>query len=171
MDKVGVEKRNGHSTESWRERDSQWTACSCSVACAFQKVDEFIHCEQERYHSKSQSLRKGPRKPRGGFHWVNRRGALFKKYINGLLDFIFLLLFKYSCHHFPPPLSPPHQSTPPTLNLTPLWLVHVSFIHVPWWPFHFSPPLSPPHSPLVSVSLFLISMSLVIFCLLFCFVD
>ena len=32
-------------------------------------------------------------------------------------------------------------------------------------------PLSPPHSPLAIVTLFLISMSLVIFCLLFSFVD
>ena len=32
-------------------------------------------------------------------------------------------------------------------------------------------PLSPPHSPLVIVTMFLISMSLVIFCLLFSFVD
>ena len=32
-------------------------------------------------------------------------------------------------------------------------------------------PLSPPHSPLAIVTLFLISMSLVIFCLLFSFVN
>ena len=32
-------------------------------------------------------------------------------------------------------------------------------------------PLSPPHSPLAIVTMFLISMSLVIFCLLFSFVD
>ena len=32
-------------------------------------------------------------------------------------------------------------------------------------------PLSPPHSPLAIVTLFLISMSLVMFCLLFSFVD
>ena len=33
------------------------------------------------------------------------------------------------------------------------------------------PQLSPPPSPLVTVSLFFVSMSLVLFCLLVCFVD
>ena len=35
---------------------------------------------------------------------------------------------------------------------------------------HF-PPITPPTSPLVTVSLFLISMSLVVFWLLVCFID
>ena len=38
-----------------------------------------------------------------------------------------------------------------------------SFIHAPWWPFPSFPPLSPDPSLLITVSLFLISMSLVIF--------
>ena len=86
---------------------------------------------------------------------------------------IILLLFKYTCLHLPPltthphPLSHPHL--PPLIPL-PLGFVHVSFIVVPENP-SLLPPLSPPTSPLVTVSLFLISMSLVIFCLLVYFVD
>ena len=60
--------------------------------------------------------------------------------------------------------SPPLPNPPPSLaSILPLGFVHVSFIVVPENPS--------PHSPLVSVRLFLISMSLVIFCLLFPFVD
>ena len=57
-------------------------------------------------------------------------------------------------------LSPfyPHH-TPPSI-LPPFGFLHVSFLHVPWQSFPFFYPLSPPTSPLVTVSLFLISMSL-----------
>ena len=84
----------------------------------------------------------------------------------------FCMLFKYSCLQFPHHHSP-HPSHPhfPPLILFLFGFVHVSFIHVPDNPSPFSPhhPSSP--SPLVTVSLFLISMSLVILCLLICFVD
>ena len=53
----------------------------------------------------------------------------------------------------------------------PFGFVHGSFIHVPWWPFPSFPALSTTSSPLVTVSLFCISMSLVPFCLFFLFVD
>ena len=63
------------------------------------------------------------------------------------------------------------QLSLPTPDPTPLWLC-------PWVLYTCSlttllplPPLSPPTYPLVPVSLFSISMSLVIFCLLVCFVD
>ena len=70
-------------------------------------------------------------------------------------------------HHFPAP----HPSPPPPLYPTPLWicpcvLYTCSLTTLP--PF---PPLSPPTSPLVMVSLFLISMSLVLFCSLVYFVH
>ena len=77
----------------------------------------------------------------------------------------FLLSFNYSCVPFLP-IPPPHPS----------W----THLHPPPW---FCPcvlyssscnplsSLSPPHSPLAIVRLFLTSMSLVIFCLLFSFVD
>ena len=62
-------------------------------------------------------------------------------------------------HHHSPHLTHPHLSP----SILPLFgFVHVSFIHVPWRP-------SP--TPLVTVSLFFISVSLVVFCLLVCFVD
>ena len=66
--------------------------------------------------------------------------------------------------------QPPCPSPPPTIDpYPPFGFVHVSFILVPWQPFLYFTPLFP--SPLVTVSLFFISMSLVIFCLLACFVD
>ena len=88
------------------------------------------------------------------------------------LSCIFLLLFKYSCLHFPPttPPNPRHPHLPPSI-VPPFGVAHVSFIHVPDNPSPPFPPLSPPTSPLATVSLFLISMSLVIVCLLCCFVD
>ena len=57
---------------------------------------------------------------------------------------------------FPPPLLPTYKPIP-------FGLVHVSCIHAPWWSFPYYPS---PHSILVTVSLFFISMSLVLFCLL-----
>ena len=84
---------------------------------------------------------------------------------------IFLLLFKYSFLPFPP--TPPYQPSPPhllPLFLPPLIIDHMSFIIVPVNPSPFSP-LSPPFSPLVTVSLFSISVPLVILCLLVRFVD
>ena len=67
----------------------------------------------------------------------------------------------------------PHPSTPPQVNprpsptsTHPLGFVHVSFIVVPVIPSSHCPPPPP-----AMVRLFLTSMSLVIFCLLFSFVD
>ena len=83
----------------------------------------------------------------------------------------FLLLFKYSFLHFPPTATPcPTNHLRPSI-LPPFGFVHMSFIHVPWWPFSLFPLLLPPTSPLVTLSVFFISVSLVIFCLLVCFVD
>ena len=66
----------------------------------------------------------------------------------------------------PHPSTPPQPNPPPSLASTlPLGFVHVSFIVVPENPS----PLCP--SPLAIVRLFLTSMSLVIFCLLFSSVD
>ena len=58
----------------------------------------------------------------------------------------FLLLFKYSCLHFPPP---------PTPDPTPPWFCHVSFIDVPENP-------SPHYSP--QSSLWLLSFSYTSYC-------
>ena len=69
----------------------------------------------------------------------------------------------------------PHSSTPPQPNpppsptsTLPLDFVHVSFISSSC---KLLSPLSPPHSPVAIVKLFLTSMSLVIFSLLFSLVD
>ena len=69
----------------------------------------------------------------------------------------------------------PHPSTPPQLNpppsptsTLPLGFVHVSFIVVPVIPSSHCPPPPPPRG---IVRLFLTSMSLVIFCLLFSSID
>ena len=76
-----------------------------------------------------------------------------------------LHLSSYSPNH-----SKPHQPNPPpsSTSTLPLGFLHVSFIVVPEKPLS---QLSPPHNPMVIARLFLTSMSLVIFCLLFSFVD
>ena len=63
----------------------------------------------------------------------------------------------------PPSPTPPQPNPPPPLDF-----VHVSFIVVPLIP---SPHCPLPPAPMVIVRLFLTSMSLVIFCLLFSSVD
>ena len=91
--------------------------------------------------------------------------------VGGTLIF-FLILFNYSCLHFPPNDSPPPQSSPPpTLNPTPLWFCPCVLYTCSLLPFLRFPPLSPLPSPLATVSLFFISMSLLVFCLLVSFVD
>ena len=84
----------------------------------------------------------------------------------------FLLLINYSCPNFPP-VALPHATQPPAplVSTHPIVLVPGSFIHVPWWPFPFFPLLSPSPFPLVTVSVFLISICLVLFCSLVCFVH
>ena len=81
----------------------------------------------------------------------------------------FLLLLNYSCLHFlhfPPP--PPAKPTSlPHLHPSP-WICPCVLYSSSCKPLS---PLSPSHSPLVIVRLLLTSMSLVIFCLLFSFVD
>ena len=76
-----------------------------------------------------------------------------------------LQLSAFSPHHSP---LLPEPNPPPSLASTlPLGFVHVSFIVVPKNPS----PHCPPPSPLAIVRLFLTSVSLVIFCLLFSSVD
>ena len=76
---------------------------------------------------------------------------------------------------FPPLLSPalptPH---PPTFNPSlQVVFVHGSFIHVPWWPLPYYPVLFLSPSSLVTISLFFISVSVVVVCLfvLFCWLG
>ena len=71
-------------------------------------------------------------------------------------------LFSPSLHPAPAePTSLPHLHLPPWFCPSVLYSSSCELLS----------PLSPPHSPLAIVRLFLTSMSLVIFCLLFSFVD
>ena len=98
-----------------------------------------------------------------------------KKTCQGDIHLLFilfcLLLFKYICLHFPATTSPapctptPHSILPPlTLSTCPSYM----FFDDPSPSF---PHYHPPPFPLVTVNLFFISVSLVIYCLLVCFVD
>ena len=82
--------------------------------------------------------------------------------------FLILFLLKYSFLPFP---SPPQPSPLPSSVSTPPWFCPCVLYSCSCKPFTLFPLLCPPLSPLVTVLLFLISMSLVIFCLLDCFVD
>ena len=80
-----------------------------------------------------------------------------------------LLLVNYSCLHFLP-IPTPHPAEPislPCFHLCP-WFCPCVLYSSSCNPLS---PLSPPHSPLAIVRLFLTSMSLVLFCLLFSPVD
>ena len=83
--------------------------------------------------------------------------------------FGFVLFFNYftsvqlQLSSFTP--TPAITTSLPCFNLPP-WFCPCVLYRCSW---KLSSPLSPPHSPLVTVRLFLISVSLVIFCLLVCF--
>ena len=83
------------------------------------------------------------------------------------------LLFFYCCSStvvsISPTTTPPHPTHPhlPPVILPHFGFVHVSFLYIPWWPCPFFSPLSPPTSPLFTVSLFFISLSLALFVCLF----
>ena len=82
-----------------------------------------------------------------------------------LIFLILFFLFSYNCLHFLP--TPAKPTSLPRLHPPP-WFCPCVLYSSSWKPFS---PLSPPPSPLAIVRLFLISMSLVIFCLLFSSVD
>ena len=111
-----------------------------------------------------------------GARWVleiSGRGEWFGRCLHIFFFYFtfFLLLFKYRCLHFSPPLSPTQHSPPPTLDPTLLWFcsrVLYTCSLTTLAPFSL---LSPPTYLLVTVSLFLISVSVVTFCLFVCFVD
>ena len=80
-----------------------------------------------------------------------------------------LFLFSYNCLHFLP-FPPPHPASPTSLPhlYPPSWFCLCVLYSSSYRPLS---PLSTPHSPVAIVTMFLISMSLAIFCLLFSFVD
>ena len=96
-------------------------------------------------------------------------------FIKYIILFLLVIVFYYCSSTvifiLPPAQHMPQPCPSPTLNPIPLWLClwvlyTCSLKTLP--PFL---PLTPPTSSLVTVSLFLISMSLVLFCLFVCFVD
>ena len=99
---------------------------------------------------------------------------------NMTLVFCFFVIFFIVVHvhlsAFPPDNFPTTPAIPTCLPcFQPLWFC-LSVLYSCSWKgttqgASITPPLSPHTSPLVTISLFLISMSLVIFCLLFSFVD
>ena len=86
------------------------------------------------------------------------------------LFFIFLIfiVIQLQLYAFSPrPSTPPQPNPPPSpISTLPLGFVHLSFIVVPVIPSSHCPPPTP-----AIVRLFLTSMSLVIFCLLFSSID
>ena len=83
----------------------------------------------------------------------------------------YLLLFSYSCPTFFPiafpfPIPPHSHSQSPHCPC--LWALYLCSFACP---FPFFPLLPTPLSPLVTVSLFFISKSIVLFCSFVCFVD
>ena len=90
------------------------------------------------------------------------KNKIIKFYFNFLIV-VQVQLSPFSCHHFP---HPTHAHLPPSV-LPCFGFVHGPFIDVPWQRFPFF--LLWSSSPIPSVSLFFISMSLVLFCLLVCF--
>ena len=96
----------------------------------------------------------------------------WRKNPSRLFFFLFIIAVQIQLSPFPPYNSPmAHPSPPPILNPTPIWLCLCVLYTCSLTMLPLPPPLSPPLSPLVTVSLFFISMSLIIFCLLFSFVD
>ena len=114
-------------------------------------------------------------------HWAtpDRANSLFitRKFI-----FIFFLLhtsafifkkllFNYNCLIFPTLLSPALPAPHPTTTVNPHYYGFVVARGSLTRPFPFFPCYPPLPSPLVTVSLFLISLFLVLFCSFVCFVH
>ena len=105
-------------------------------------------------------------------HWYKPRGLWIDFVLPCNLAHLSFKLFKYSHLHFP--LSTLPSPTNPHLLPTILPPFGLSMDHLYMFLDNPSPAFPcyiPPPSPLFTVSLFFISKSLVIFCLLNCFVD
>ena len=89
-------------------------------------------------------------------------------YFFQFLNYFIVVQLQLSAFSLHPSTSPQSSPPPSPASTLPLGFVHVSFIVVP---DNSSPHYPLPTSPLAVVRLFLTSMSLVIFCLLFSSVD
>ena len=106
---------------------------------------------------------------------VNKWNLKTKRYVFKIYIYIFCNIYFFNCYSitlvciFSPSLHPtPAEPTSLPCLHPPPWFYPCVLYSSSCKPLS---PLSLPHSPLVIVRLFLISMSLVIFCLLFSFVD
>ena len=94
----------------------------------------------------------------------HRREKFFFFLIKDFLNYF--IFVQYSCLHLPSTSPSPHPSHLPPLIPSSLGFVHLSFVVVSENPTFLPTPVPPPTSLLVTVRLFLISMSLVIVCCL-----
>ena len=124
----------------------------------FKKINHFYHQESQMAHSGLSSF---SIKSTIGIH---SEIIIFLFFLKNFFIVIQLVVCIFSPSLHPTPVNPtslPHLYPPP-------WFCPCVLYSSSCKPLS---PLSPPHSPLAIVTLFLISMSLVVFCLLFSFVD
>ena len=157
MDRSPMEKKGQHGHSEWeRAMTPAWTGFCCFSGYITLRIVLICYAQV-------------------CFRWL----PFFFKFLNIYSFFFtiilflkkFLLLFNYSCMPFLP-IPPPHPSQsylpPPSPLHPPPWFCPCVLYSSSCNPLSS---LSPPHSPLAIVRLFLTSMSLVIFCLLFSSVD
>ena len=88
--------------------------------------------------------------------YVGTRNILYF-YLFALFIYLFFIVVQIQLSPFSPHHdAPPHPFSPPTIELTLFGFLHMSFIHVPWWPPTLSPiiPISPSFWLLSDCSLF-----------------
>ena len=106
--------------------------------------------------------------------WKNCETGWFFFYRANVTSNVYLYVCMYVCIiQLQLSAFSPHSSTPASPTSLPNFYPHPWFCPCVLYSSSYRPLslLSPPHAPLAIVTLFLISMSLVIFCLLFSFVD
>ena len=105
------------------------------------------------------------------YTWVVLISYLYKCFYLFIYFINYFIVIQLQLSAFSPHHSPPTPTAKPTFLPcfhSPPWFCPCVLYNSSWKP---SSPLFPPCSPLAIVRLFLISMSLVIFCLPFSFVD